>query len=566
MAIIVWLGVSAPSGRMTCTASGTPSRNGNHPRAARIALRIVTLLSVMLMTAETVPSASVEPAFSHETVLAEARALAANPFAPPQKIPAELAALSYDVYRSIRYRKVQAVRLQEADRFSVELFAPGFLFTTGVELFVVSAGQPEPLLPGEQSFATPAPEIAQAIAAFGRFAGFRLHYPINATISDGGYAESDYADEFIVFQGASYLRAVSRRQVYGLSARGLALNVAQRGGEEFPLFRRFWIEPMVGEPGGITVHALLDSPSVAGAYRFDIWPGLVTTVDVAVTLFPRSALTHVGLAPLTSMYMHGPMDGPAAPDYRPAVHDSDGISMFTGTGEWIYRPLVNPRSLQVSAFLDSAPQGFGLVQRSRRFEHFEDLEAHYQSRPSAWIEPRGDWGAGQVELVEIPSASEANDNIVAYWRPQAALPAGQAYRFAYRLSWPDRVPMRHQVPQIQRSAIGLTLGTQLPQAVIDWDTRLVPDDAQLSAVASASAGRVVETLLQRNDETGGTRVFVTLQPGRAPVVELRVELRIERRQPSDPHASDGADRVPDQGHDDVERQLGEVWLYRWLAE
>ncbi|MCC5885507.1 MAG: glucan biosynthesis protein G [Gammaproteobacteria bacterium] len=529
---------------------------------------LVVMLLLPLLTQQAWSSPSAEPAFSHDSVLAEARALAASPYAAPQQVPAALKALNYDVYRSIRFRKERAVRLQEDDRFSVELFAPGFLFETGVELFVVRAGRSEPLLPDEQSFETPSPEISRAIAAFARSAGFRLHYPINETISDGGYGDGDYADEFIVFQGASYLRAVSRRQIYGLSARGLALDVAQRGGEEFPMFRRFWIEAMAGEPSGIVVHALLDSPSVAGAYRFEIWPGLVTTLDVAVTLFPRRALTHVGLAPLTSMYMHGPMDGPDAPDYRPAVHDSDGISMFTGAGEWIYRPLVNPRSLQVSAFLDSAPQGFGLVQRSRRFDQFEDLEARYEQRPSAWIEPRGDWGAGHLELVEIPSASEANDNMVAYWRPRAELPAHQPYSFAYRLSWPDRVPMRDQVPQVQRSAMGRTLGTRLPQAVIDWDTRLVPADAELSAVASASAGRVLETLLQRNEETGGTRVFVTFEPGRAPVVELRVELQIERRIMTDLNdgEDEGGDPGPDQGLWESEKRLGEVWLYRWLAE
>lgn len=521
-----------------------------------------TVLSAALISGHASTPPSEGPTFSHDAVLAAARELAAKPFAEPSAVPAVLDALSYDVYRSIRYRKARAIRLQGADRFSVELFAPGFLFGAGVEMFVVVDGRAESLRPDAQSFETPSPEIAAALAAFGRFAGFRLHYPINETISNDSFPDDAYADEFIVFQGASYLRAVSRRQNYGLSARGLALDVAQSGGEEFPMFRRFWIEPMPGEPSGIVVHALLDSPGVAGAYRFEIWPGLVTTTDVSVTLFPRRALTHVGLAPLTSMYMHGPMDGPDAPDYRPAVHDSDGISMRTGSGEWIYRPLVNPQSLQVSAFRDAAPQGFGLVQRSRHFDHFEDLEARYEKRPSAWVEPRGDWGAGHVELVEIPSDSETNDNIVVYWRPQVPVPAGQPFHFSYRLSWPDGVPMRDQIPQVQRSAMGRTLETALPQVVIDWDTHLVPADARLSAVASSSAGRVLETLLHLNEETGGTRVFVTFDPGRAEIVELRVELFVEEQEPTVPNVAGSVEAVVDEG----EQKLGEVWLYRWLAE
>lgn len=530
----------------------------------RIIVRLIwtTLLSATLISGHASPPPSEGPTFSHDAVLAAARELAAKPFAEPPAVPAVLEALSYDVYRSIRYRKARAIVLQGADRFSVELFAPGFLFGAGVEMFVVVGGRAESLRPDAQSFETPSPEIAAAIAAFGRFAGFRLHYPINETISNDSFSDDAYADEFIVFQGASYLRAVSRRQVYGISARGIALQVAQRAGEEFPVFRSFWIEPMAGQPSGIVVHALLDSPSVAGAYRFEIWPGLVTTTDVSVTLFPRRPLTHVGLAPLTSMYMHGPMDAPDAPDYRPAVHDSDGISMLTGSGEWIYRPLVNPQSLQVSAFRDAAPRGFGLVQRSRDFNDFEDLEAHYEQRPGAWVEPRGDWGAGHVELVEIPSDSEANDNIVAYWRPQLPLPAGQPFYFAYRLSWPDRVPMRDQIPQVQRSAIGRTLGTLLPQVVIDWDTRLVPAGARLSAVASTSAGEVLETLLQRNEETGGTRVFVTFEPGRAETIELRVELLVAEQKSTGPDVAGSDEAVVDEG----EQKLGEVWLYRWLAE
>lgn len=532
---------------------------GGRPRLLR---GFVTLLLSSSLLSGHAASPADGKAFSHDAVVAAARELAAGPFAPAPEVPGLLAALSYDVYRSIRYRKARAIRLPGADRFSAEMFAPGFLFGAGVEIFVIVDGRAELLRPDAQSFDTPSPELAEAIAAFGRFAGFRLHYPINETISNDSFPNDAYADEFMVFQGASYLRAVSRRQRYGISARGIALQVAQRGGEEFPMFRRFWIEPMAEEPSGIVVHALLDSPSVAGAYRFEIWPGLVTTTDVSVTLFPRRALTHVGLAPLTSMYMHGPVDGPDLPDYRPAVHDSDGISMLTGNGEWIYRPLVNPSSLQVSAFRDAAPQGFGLVQRSRRFHDFEDLEAHYEQRPSAWVEPRGDWGEGHVELVEIPSDSEANDNIVAYWRPQLPLPAGQPYHFAYRLSWPDRVPMRDQVPQVQRSAMGRTLGTALPQVVIDWDTRLLSAEAELSAIASSSAGRVLETLLQLNEETGGTRVFVTFDPGRAEVIELRVELRVAGLQPAAPDidATGEVLLVED------EQKLGEIWLYRWLAE
>ncbi len=241
------------------------------------------------------------------------------------------------------------------------------------------------------------------------FSGFRLRAPLN---------RAEHFDEFVVFQGASYFRAVAKGQEYGLSARGLALKTGDARGEEFPFFRTFWIERPRPEANTVVVHALLDSDSTTGAYRFTIRPGDPTVMDVEMTLYPRVELTHVGLAPLTSMFFFGPNDRVGIDDFRPAVHDSDGLAIWNGRGEWLWRPLINPETLQVSAFVDDNPRGFGLLQRHRAFADYQDLEAHYERRPSLWVETIGEWGSGAVQLVEIPSKSEYHDNVVAFWRPR----------------------------------------------------------------------------------------------------------------------------------------------------
>lgn len=466
--------------------------------------------------------------------MALAKTLASRPFAPPRPVPGTLSRLTYDQYRQIRFRKDGAIWGKSPSRFAIELFSPGFLYKHGIDISVVENGRVYPVKIGDDAFDVPAPEIGTLLVALGKFAGFRLHYPIN---------RPDYQDEFVVFQGASYFRAVSRGQNYGLSARGLAIDVAEPAGEEFPSFTGFWIERAAADANSIVVHALLDSPRVTGAYRFGIYPGRSTVIDVGLTLFPREPLAHIGLGALTSMFLFGPIDRAPQRDYRPAVHDSLGLAVETGTGERLWRPLNNPRRLQVSGFVDRNPRGFGLIQRDRRFSHFQDLEARYEARPSAWVAPRGDWGPGQVVLAEIPSASETNDNIVAYWRPDAGLLPGTTFRAGYRITWPENAPPSTAVAPVIRSAAGRTFDGKHRQMVIDYGP--APKGAapiaatDIRADVSVSPGTLVEAVTQPNPETGGFRVFVTFDPGPAEIVEFRVQPR------------------------QADRPVGETWLYRW---
>ena len=471
--------------------------------------------------------------FSRDVVLDAARALAEQPYSPLAPVPEALRALDYDEYRSIRYRKGAAIWGRTPTRFSIEFFAPGSLYDTAVDISVVENGEAFSAPLENDAFEGVSDEIVEVLATIGKVAGFRLHYPFEE--------DNEYQDEFIVFQGASYFRAVSKGQSYGLSARGLAIDVAEPAGEEFPVFREFWIERPSSRADSIVVHALLDSRRVTGAYRFGIYPGAPTRVDVQATLFAREPLNHIGIGAQTSMYTFGSIDRPDQPDYRTAVHDSDGLAMLTGEGDYLWRPLNNPHDLQVSAFRDTNPRGFGLMQRSRKLEDFQDMEAHYHRRPSLWVSSLGNWGNGHVVLVEIPTQSEFNDNIVAYWRPAESVVPGEPFSFSYRMTWPDQRRMPENFGRVKRSAYGIKLGDSYPQMVIDYDN--LPADIVLDNIeldVNLSNGRLVEIVAQENG-TDGARIFFTFDPEGAALSEILI-------------------RPKYQGED-----IGETWLYRWTA-
>lgn len=482
--------------------------------------------------------------FDATTVIDLARALAAKPFEPPDTtLPDELRNLKYDQYRSIRFDTTKALWGGQGTEFQAQFFHRGFLYTSRVDIAQVIGGRAMPIeyVPDLFHFDhVPKPKIDNL-----GFAGFRIHAPIN---------RPDYFDEVCAFLGASYFRAVGRDQVYGLSARGLAIKTADPTGEEFPVFKSFWLErpPILSgaraaasqDPLSMTIWALLDSPSTSAAFQFTIHPGSDTIFDVAVTLFPRTDIAEAGIAPLTSMFYFDADSRSAIDDYRPAVHDSDGLLMLTGSGEQLWRPLANPAMLQFSAFEDTAPIGFGLLQRDRRFAHYQDLEASYQKRPSLWVEPIGDWGQGSVDLVEIPTKEEIHDNIVAFWRPHEPLKAKSEVEFKYRLHWcaappPPRLP-RATVTQTRIGA-GHDESTRLFVIDINGDRLTsVPDTATLSARVNASKGQITHVVVQPIPQ-GGWRISFELTPGREKLIELNAQLF-------------GADTP-----------LSEIWLYRWTV-
>jgi len=459
-----------------------------------------------------------------------ARDLAGKSFkAPDNKLPDSLKDLDYDRYRAIRFLPERSLWRGENLRFEAQFFHRGFFYTNRVDIFEVKNGQATKIVyqPDLFSFGETAPPSSGVDLGF---AGFRLHAPIN---------KPDYYDEVCVFLGASYFRAVAKGELYGLSARGLSINTGETKGEEFPSFRTFWIEKPAANANSIVVHALLDSESAAAAYRFTIRPGDTTVFDVEMALYPRVNLEHAGLAPMTSMFFFGPNDRKDVDDFRPSVHDSDGLAVFNGRGEELWRPLHNPKDLQISSFADINPRGFGLMQRQKDFAAYQDLESNFERRPSLWAEPIGDWSEGSVKLIEIPTKEEIHDNIAAFWQPKEALAAKSEHTYTYRLHWGPDAPKPSSLARFSRTGIGAR-GDDTTIFVLDVTGEQLKsvDPKTIRGVVTAEKAKVRNVVTQPNPATGGWRLSFELSKKKNPV-EIRASLMQENA------------------------AVSEIWVYRW---
>jgi glucans biosynthesis protein len=470
-------------------------------------------------------------AFDSQVVRQMAQKLAQEPYKKPDKsLPDAFADLDYDAYRSIRYKPEQALWRNEDLPFTVEFFHRGFIFIDRVDIYVVSGGRAQRIDYSPNLFIFGKVKPPPPNSNIG-FAGFRVHAPIN---------RPDYYDEVGVFLGASYFRAVAKGQVYGLSARGLSIRTADSKGEEFPAFQTFWIEKPAKGTNSIVVHALLDSESASAAFRFTIRPGDTTVYDVEMALYPRVQVAEPGIGSLSSMFFFDANDRVGVDDFRPAVHDSTGLAIRNGRGEEIWRPLTNPHDLQVSIFADVNPRGFGLMQRERDFKAYDDLEAHFEKRPSLWIEPIGDWGEGAIYLVEIPTKEEIHDNIVAFWRPRDALQAKREYNYTYRMHWGWGKANARGLAQFVKTRTGASPNgsrrfvLEVTGGQIDFG-----DPKSLRAHVSSGKGRIRNLVLQPNPQTGGVRISFELVTDKAPLIELRGQLM---------------------QHD---KPISETWIYRW---
>jgi glucans biosynthesis protein len=331
-------------------------------------------------------------------------------------------------------------------RFPVSFFHLGMFFQKAVEMNVVEGAAAREIIYDQSYFTIPADSIARKLPQGAGFAGLRIQEP-------KGGALDWRRNDWVAFLGAAYFRAIGALRQYGLSARAVAVDVAVAGkAEEFPDFTKFYID---GSDSGdsLTIYALLEGPSVAGACRFVMTRGKGVTMDIEQALYLRADIARFGLAPLTSMYWFSETRKPTAVDWRPEVHDSDGLAIWTGTGERIWRPLNNPPRIIASSFGDDNPRGFGLLQRDRNFDHYQD-GVYYDRRPSLWVEPRGQWGKGAVQLVEIPTDDEIHDNIVAMWVPEKPAAAGSDTVLAYRLFWEADEPFPTDLARVVATRLG----------------------------------------------------------------------------------------------------------------
>jgi glucans biosynthesis protein len=482
--------------------------------------------------------------FSFESLKAQARALAASPYrAPVPPRPDVLTRIDYDAHGKIRFKTENALFADRPGAFPVTFFHLGRFFQKPVHMHVVAESQAREILYDDDYFAMPADSPAHELPRNSGFAGFRFQERRGGRLD---WTKNDW----VAFLGASYFRAIGELAQYGLSARGVAIDtVVPDRPEEFPDFTEIYFETPVEESETVTLYALLDGPSIAGAFRFLMRRGEAVIMDIESQLHLRRDVARLGLTPLTSMYWFSETAKPTAADWRPEIHDSDGLALWTGTGERIWRPLNNPPHVAVSAFGDENPRGFGLLQRDRNFDHYQD-GVYYERRPSLWVEPLGQWGRGSVQLVEIPTDDEIHDNIGVMWVPAEPARAGSSHDLRYRLTWAADEP--HPTPLARCTATRLgnggQPGTVRPKGVRKFLVEFqgpplekLPTGTLPEPVLTASRGSFsyVRTEAVPDDVPGHWRAQFDLTVSGPEPVELRCYLR-------------NADAV-----------LTETWLYQY---
>lgn len=472
--------------------------------------------------------------FDFATLKGQARALAQAPYKSHKRVlPGRLEGLDWDQYQSIGYRQDHALWADQPGKFQAKFFHLGLYFHSPVRMFDVVDGKAQELAYDGAAFNYGKSGIKDGeLPADLGFAGFRLN------------TRKDTDRDFAAFLGASYFRAVGKEGQYGQSARGLAIDTGMGKPEEFPDFIAYYLEQPSADSDTIVVYGLLDSPSVAGAYRFAITNGDVLLMDIDSALYPRKAIERLGIAPCTSMYQVGENDRRMAWDWRPEIHDTDGLSLWTGAGEWIWRPLLNPRNLRFNMFVDRNPRGFGLLQRDRNFAAYQDDVEQWELRPSLWIEPIGDWGDGSVQLVEIPSDAEVNDNIICFWRPKAPAQPGSETTFAYRQFWCWVPPNHPSLAVVTGTRGGRGSTGKRRRFVVEFTGDIFADEGtwpNLKQMLSTNVGTITATQTFYSKERKTCRVLFELDPGSEAVAEMRLVLEQNGK------------------------PVSETWLYRWTA-
>lgn len=494
----------------------------NHRLSSKIILSAILVTAAGLATPAANASIS---AFDFSDVVSLARSRAQHPFSAPPAIPESLAKLSYNEYQGIRFKPEDSLWYGTQRRFHVMPVPAGLYYKHCVKLNVISTQGVAALRFSRKDFSFPSAALADRMPKNLCVAGFKLTYPL-----DGPGIQN----QFLVFAGASYFRAVGRPNNFGLSARGIAVNTAFPPHEQFPAFREFWLAEPAAGASHFTLYALLDGESVSGAYQFEVMPGESTVLAVKAVLFFRQTPLVTGIAPLTSMFLYGENTPRPPGEWRPAVHDSGGLQIENGDQEWLWRPLLNPQSFLVSSFALDNPRGFGLMQRDENFSDYEDLGARYDLRPSAWIEPDGEWGKGRVELVEIPSPSETEDNIVAYWVPEALPQPGHTYTYQYKILFGKAEEALPPAGYTVHSFVGSGRNPGMPcsadrdslRFIVDFAGRMPQGSGAIKGVVSASdSSSVTDVTVERNEAAGGYRLSFRVTPVPHKALELRAFLQ-----------------------------------------
>lgn len=467
--------------------------------------------------------------FSFDHVVQKAKVLAGKPYQAPQPIPKIIREMSYDAYQGIRFNSDRSLWRESQSNFQVMFIVPGLYYTHPVTLNVIEAESPRPFSFKKADFAFADPEVEKRVPADLGFAGFKLTFPLN---------KKSEQNQFLVFAGASYFRGVGKDNTFGISGRGLAIDTGLPSGEEFPSFTEFWLVRPSPDAKEMLVYGLLDSKSLTGAYQFTIFPGNPTKVKVKTELFLRKNIQLLGIAPLTSMFFYGENTPAPTGEWRREVHDSDGLQIHDGvSGEWLWRPLLNPATLEMDFFSTDNVRGFGLLQRDEMFSNYEDLGAHYEKRPSAWVEPQGEWGKGSVGLVQLPTPLETNDNIVAFWTPKAPATSDTPFGLAYDVSFGRAGITGNPMGTVVKTFIGdgnRIGGGKVPGAyriIVDFNggplSKLPANTLVSGQVTAFDGGEVLEHFVEYYELIKGWRLSILAKPAQNKPLHLRAFLKAD---------------------------------------
>ncbi len=473
--------------------------------------------------------------FSEDLLDTAARRRADEPYKPTDKrVDEALSGITYEQYnRAIVYKQEEALLRKDGSPFWIEPFhTAGAIYAFPVELFFVEAGHALRIPYSPKTFDFNPPAKAPATQAQSDFAGFRALAQID---------KLGVFRDFLAFLGATNFRAIGSGQVFGVAARGLAINTGQAGGEDFPLFRSFWIERPKPVDQNLVVHALCDSVSAVGRFKFTITPGYETIVDTDAVIYPRRRIAYAGIAPIASRFFFGPSVPSKRRDFRPNVHDSEALYIVNGAGEHVWRPLLNPERLQFSVFVDKTPKGFGLIQKDRSFSSYQDTDQQYEKRPSLWIEPIGDWGEGSIDLIELPAPDEINENIVCFWRPKDGLGPGIGHRYHYRMHWCWNPPIENTMASVEQTRVGESKSGDIV-FVVDFSNTEACNGCgggPLTPNVTASAGEIRNPRVSATPAAGVQRLRFEYAPSGSDPVDLRAQLLVNGK------------------------PVSETWIFRW---
>ena len=534
--------------------SGQPGHNKGQSREAGSpanAVRNMSALTRRTLLAALAASGAASPAlaqqapapvgvrFGYDDLVRKASDLAAAPFdGSVPALPEALDRLDFDAWREIRFRPEKGIIGKPGSPYTLQTFHMGHLYKRAVKINIVRDGVATPFAYSAALFDYGKTKFEKPLPPDLGYAGFRIHFPLN---------NPKYHDELISYVGSSYFRVLGRGQQYGLSARAMSVNTGLLDNhEEFPFYREFWIDAGGPDSDHVSIFALLDSPSLAGAYRFDVFPGEESAVETTATVFTRSTQSGLGVAPLTSMYFMGENDRHFNDrnhfdDFRPEMHDSDGLLMRTANDEWLWRPLRNPFVQKLGYFEANDIKGYGLVQRDRAFDHYQDIELAYEARPTYWIEPRGKWGEGRLELLELATRDETADNIVLAWRPKEPVQAGKPFAYGYRLTAllenPRLSPAGRVVNTFSAPVGALGSGEQAGPGTRRFMMDFAGGDVgfylanpgAIEVVAAISSGKIIRAFTTPNPRINGVRATldVRITPGGS--TDMRVFLRAAGR-------------------------------------